>query len=329
MTVQFNVTNVTLVMMAIILTGCQVITSQPSSTIDGARQVNQVAWTKSGAAFDSASQEPLPKHQSRVIIVRKQDNDPLETSTNIAIDGRFHTSLQPGHYSEAIVCAGQHEISAQLTGKKTNLLPAVTQQHALENQSTHFFAVDVSDTTQEPTLRSISLDDAELLLANSTRQTHQIDRVVTSCVNEQPAAAASSIPATVLTPALPQTPANTDDTVTVNMPIALDVLFDFDSSRIQPTYYPRLSNIAQFITANANTTVVIEGHTDSKGPASYNLKLSTARANAVKTYLMQQYSIDPQRLTTTGYGESQPVASNDTVQGRQSNRRVVATISQN
>jgi outer membrane protein OmpA-like peptidoglycan-associated protein len=86
--------------------------------------------------------------------------------------------------------------------------------------------------------------------------------------------------------------------------------------------------MAQFMTANPNTTAVIEGHTDSKGPANYNLTLSKARANAVKTYLLQEYGIDAKRLTTTGYGESQPVASNDTVQGRQNNRRVIATIGQ-
>lgn len=321
--------NLTLAMMAIALTGCQALVTQPISTTEGVRQVKQVAWTKSGTEFDVTSLEALAANQSRVVIVRKQDNDPLQTSANIAIDGRFHSSLQPGHYSETIVCPGTHEITAQLTGAKTNSLPAVAQRHTLNDQSTHYFAVDVSDTTQQPTIRPLSMDEATLILADSAQQTHQVDRVVSECEGEQEVAPGPmvSVAAPSTTP-VTSTPASNVEAIAVDMPITLDVLFDFDSSRIQATYYPRLAEIAQFMTANPNTTAVIEGHTDSKGPANYNLTLSKARANAVKTYLLQEYGIDAKRLTTTGYGESQPVASNDTVQGRQNNRRVIATIGQ-
>lgn len=324
--------NLTLAMMTIALTGCQALATQPISTTEGVRQVNQVAWTKFGTEFDVASLETLAANQSRVVIVRKQDNDPLQTSANIAIDGRFHTSLQPGHYSETIVCPGTHEITAQLTGAKTNSLPAVAQRHILNDQSTHYFAVDVSDTTQQPTIRPLSMDEATLLLADSTQQTHQLDRVVSECEGEQQVALEPIVPVapptTPVTTTPTSTPASNVEAIAVDMPITLDVLFDFDSSRIKATYYPRLAEMAQFMTANPNTTAVIEGHTDSKGPANYNLTLSKARANAVKTYLLQEYGIDAKRLTTTGYGESQPVASNNTVQGRQNNRRVIATIGQ-
>lgn len=320
--------NLTLAMMAVALTGCQALATQPISTTEGARQVNQVAWTKSGTGFDLASLEALAANQSRVVIVRKQDDDSLQTSANIAIDGRLLTSLQPGHYSETIVCPGAHEITAQLTGAKTNSLPAVAQRHTLNDQSTHYFAVDVSDTTQQPTIRPLSMDEAMRLLADSAQQTHQVDRVVSKCMDKQEVVSVPMVPvAPPITP-VAQTPTSNGEAIAVDMPITLDVLFDFDSSRIQATYYPRLAEMAQFMTANPDTTAVIEGHTDSKGPANYNLTLSKARANAVKTYLLQKYGIDAKRLTTTGYGESQPVASNDTEQGRQSNRRVIATIGQ-
>lgn len=320
--------NLTLAMMAVALTGCQALATQPISTTERARQVNQVAWAKSGTGFDLASLEALAANQSRVVIVRKQDNDSLQTSANIAIDGRLLTSLQPGHYSETIICPGPHEVTAQLTGAKTNSLPAVAQRHTLNDQSTHYFAVDVSDTTQQPTIRPLSMDEAMGLLADSKQQTHQVNRVVSVCMGEQEVASEPMVPvAPPITP-VTQSPESNIEAIAVDMSITLDVLFDFDSSRIQATYYPRLAEMAQFMTANPNTTAVIEGHTDSKGPANYNLTLSKARANAVKTYLLQKYGIDAKRLTTTGYGESQPVASNGTVQGRQNNRRVIATIGQ-
>ena len=73
-------------------------------------------------------------------------------------------------------------------------------------------------------------------------------------------------------------------------------------------------------------SVLLESHTDSKGAASYNLNLSQARANSVKDSLVTNYGIQQSRITTKGYGETQPVATNDTDAGRQKNRRVVATI---
>jgi OOP family OmpA-OmpF porin len=75
-------------------------------------------------------------------------------------------------------------------------------------------------------------------------------------------------------------------------------------------------------------TAVLEGHTDSKGNAAYNQRLSEQRAQAVKDKMVNQYGISSQRLMAQGYGESRPVATNDTEQGRQENRRVVAIISQ-
>jgi outer membrane protein OmpA-like peptidoglycan-associated protein len=172
------------------------------------------------------------------------------------------------------------------------------------------------------------MDEAMLLLANSKQQTHQVNRVISECTGKQEVASEPMAPVAPPITLVAQTPTSNSEAIAVDMPITLDVLFDFDSSRIQATYYPRLAEMAQFMTANPNTTAVIEGHTDSKGPANYNLTLSKARANAVKTYLLQKYGIDAKRLTTTGYGESQPVASNGTVQGRQNNRRVIATIGQ-
>lgn len=73
-------------------------------------------------------------------------------------------------------------------------------------------------------------------------------------------------------------------------------------------------------------TADIEGHTDSRASHEYNQVLSQRRVNAVRKILIEQYGISPDRLNAVGYGETRPVASNDTAEGRQLNRRVVAVF---
>jgi len=74
------------------------------------------------------------------------------------------------------------------------------------------------------------------------------------------------------------------------------------------------------------TTVLIEGHTDNTGSDQYNLQLSQKRAESVRQYLINNFSIAPDRLSAKGFGESRPIASNTTREGRRKNRRVVAVI---
>jgi OOP family OmpA-OmpF porin len=70
----------------------------------------------------------------------------------------------------------------------------------------------------------------------------------------------------------------------------------------------------------------LEGHTDSVGTEDYNMSLSRQRAESVKMYLVEKFNINASRISTVGYGKSQPVATNDTEAGKQKNRRVVANI---
>jgi OOP family OmpA-OmpF porin len=99
------------------------------------------------------------------------------------------------------------------------------------------------------------------------------------------------------------------------------VLFDFDSSNIKPEAYPLLDEVVSILKKNPKIKREIQGHTDSKGAEKYNQELSERRAKAVERYL-EKKGIDPSQLTSKGYGESQPVASNATKEGRQENRRV-------
>lgn len=100
------------------------------------------------------------------------------------------------------------------------------------------------------------------------------------------------------------------------------VLFDFDKATIKAGFEKLFDNAIKVLKLNPTFTVQIQGHTDIKGSAEYNQKLSERRAESVKQHLVNN-GIAANRLTTKGFGESQPVASNDTEEGRAHNRRVV------
>ncbi|MFT4517884.1 MAG: OOP family OmpA-OmpF porin [Halioglobus sp.] len=108
--------------------------------------------------------------------------------------------------------------------------------------------------------------------------------------------------------------------------IKLMVNFGFDSTKVEERYFADLSELAEFLKRFSDVQVDVEGHTDSAGAADYNQSLSQRRSQAVVDLLVNQYGIEASRLEAKGYGESQPVASNDTDEGRAENRRVMATL---
>ena len=107
--------------------------------------------------------------------------------------------------------------------------------------------------------------------------------------------------------------------IILNMPG--NVTFATDSSNISPNFYDVLTSVGLVLNEFEQTYVDITGHTDSTGAESYNMQLSVARANSVASYLKSQ-NVLAQRIYTQGMGETQPIASNDTPEGRAQNRRV-------
>ena len=101
--------------------------------------------------------------------------------------------------------------------------------------------------------------------------------------------------------------------------------FDVDSTEIKPGFYSTLDKISAVVNKYGKTRLDIDGHTDDTGSEAYNQELSERRAAAVASYLMAEQVL-PARLSSGGYGELRPVASNDTEYGRTLNRRVEITI---
>jgi outer membrane protein OmpA-like peptidoglycan-associated protein len=100
-----------------------------------------------------------------------------------------------------------------------------------------------------------------------------------------------------------------------------DVTFDTDSTTVKPGLHAELDRIANVMVRYPDTLIRVEGHTDSIGSDSYNQDLSERRAANVRNLLVQR-GVDFNRLQVIGYGESAPVATNETEAGRQMNRRV-------
>jgi OmpA-OmpF porin, OOP family len=115
--------------------------------------------------------------------------------------------------------------------------------------------------------------------------------------------------------------------LTENVSITLNVQFENNSDRVSDTYRNEISKVANFMRQYPDTKVVIEGHTDNRGAASYNQQLSQRRAKAVMNYLIETFSVEASRVSSIGKGEEFPIATNDTAAGRKLNRRVQAEIS--
>jgi len=104
-----------------------------------------------------------------------------------------------------------------------------------------------------------------------------------------------------------------------------DVVFETGKADLKPGAAERLRPLAQYLAANPEVKVRIDGHTDAQGSDRYNQNLSERRAQAIRAALSSM-SIDPSRIQAVGHGESTPLADNRTATGRQQNRRVEITL---
>ena len=108
--------------------------------------------------------------------------------------------------------------------------------------------------------------------------------------------------------------------------VEMNVLFDSGKFDVKPQYFSEVKKVADFLRTQPDSSVVIEGHTDSIGNDEYNLNLSQSRADAIAQVLINNFRIAASRVEAIGYGETRPIDSNDTKEGQARNRRVVAEV---
>ena len=113
------------------------------------------------------------------------------------------------------------------------------------------------------------------------------------------------------------------DDLVLNIPSG--ITFAYDSASVQPQFQRTLDQVAETLAQYNQTYIDVYGHTDSTGSDAYNQTLSERRARSVADYL-SSHGVQSARIGTRGYGESQPIASNDTDAGRAANRRVEVKI---
>jgi OOP family OmpA-OmpF porin len=109
-----------------------------------------------------------------------------------------------------------------------------------------------------------------------------------------------------------------------SQPAVLAINFDSDKTDIKAKYHDELKTVGDFLSYFPNAKGSIVGHTDSTASNAHNQKLSEERAESVEKYISANFGVNPGRIATKGYGETQPIASNKTKAGRLQNRRIVA-----
>ncbi|MHC1699289.1 MAG: outer membrane beta-barrel domain-containing protein [Geobacteraceae bacterium] len=130
----------------------------------------------------------------------------------------------------------------------------------------------------------------------------------------------STSTANVSVVAQPPVVLNPDKEETVN----LLVEFDFNKAVVKPEFYPNINAVGDFMQKYPTVSMTVEGHTDNVGKNAYNQKLSQRRAQAVKKYIVDKFGVDAKRIKAVGYGETKPIDTNKTEEGRYHNRRVQA-----
>jgi len=107
--------------------------------------------------------------------------------------------------------------------------------------------------------------------------------------------------------------------------IVLNVQFDTGKAIVKPAFYKEIEDIADVMKKYPDLKIVVEGHTDNVGGEKFNLNLSQRRAEAIKAVMVNNFKIESSRVTAKGFGYSNPLVDNDTIEGKQKNRRAEAS----
>ncbi|PJX25019.1 hypothetical protein CAP50_05555 [Psychrobacter sp. L7] len=294
------------------LLGCQTLANNPSEL--SRTQIHQASWVTSGDAFGPPDDSVLATNESRVVFFRDEEDGSSDVvRIGLGADNVFQSSLQNKHYSESVLCSGVQTININIGVADKQKVTTYSQKYTFLPQTTIYLQIGNSKSGHA-FIRQVSLEDVLNSPERFTRQAHQINRVSSKCnrldnVDLQQSETLSAA-----------------DNSDIDAPLYFRLLFDFDSVDVKNENVIKLSKVADMARLFPKRAVILEGHTDDRGPKQYNLTLSQKRADAVKNILINQYGLDAERIASVGYGESRPVDKSGTEKGRQNNRRVDAIV---
>jgi outer membrane protein OmpA-like peptidoglycan-associated protein len=276
-----------------------------------------------GSVFCSKSDEPLKAN------LGLHHAEGLIASTVSDPDGRYSfEDIEPGTYKLTASAIDYKPYSAEILVKAGETTPLDIMLEPIEKQGKLVLRV-VDLKSQEPMTAQISIGDDI-----SETVTGEFEQVLDP----------GSYTVNALADAEDYIPYTREIVIeagkTLELEIALvkkefkivlpEVYFETAKAELKPESHDKLdeavATIRKVLSGNPDIIIEVQGHTDSRGSAEYNMNLSNDRANAVKDYLVTKHNIEESRLVAKGYGESDPVASNNTVKGMAKNRRVVFVI---
>ena len=209
---------------------------------------------------------------------------------------------------------------------KKTFLPMV----AMATLSVAAFSTQAADIPSEGSTAYVIDKDGDVVRDRWGRCVRSIDWTVETSIDacegrEPKPAPVVAVPEPKPMPVIaPKAPVE-EPKIVPNEPAQFRGFFDTDSADLKPVAFGELDAYADYLNQMNDTSVKVTGHTDSRGAEAYNQQLSERRANAVKTYL-EDKGIAADRINASGAGETQPIASNKTKEGRAENRRVEVEI---
>ena len=167
------------------LTGCQIIKENYQLTFSDSKI--KTNWAKSHEVFKTIPDDALQEMESRIVFFRNTNNtdtlsniNPRNINVGMGPNNAFQVSLTNGHYSDIKVCNGLQLINAKVVDGKTGKITTYSKQYQLSPQTTTYLQV-ASSKEGLPLIQQVSDDEALLLMKTSTRQNHQISRVLSDC----------------------------------------------------------------------------------------------------------------------------------------------------
>lgn len=269
-----------------------------------------------GRVVDKINSTPLA---AKIIF---PNNDIPEITTD-SITGLFQTELPIGTYSIIISANDYINQSSLITIEKDKTTEIQIELNPTKTK-TIFTGRVVDKQNATPLWATISFPEVglETIYTDSVTGVFRIEIPIGSYLVE--VRAPNYISQTALIVLEANKPlAKNFELVKSGMTITIKgIYFETGKATLKPESYATLQEAAKILIDNPNIKVEIQGHTDNTGSEDLNQKLSQARADAVMNYLVKNLGIAPERLTAKGYGSSQPIASNQTPEGRALNRRV-------